>query len=129
MWIRIGAVLGFLAVASGAFGAHALRERVDTASLEVWSTAAHYHLLHALAIVAAGVLHLIRPSRALDVAAAAFVVGVLIFSGSLYALVLSGVRTLGMITPIGGVALLVGWAALAIGGAGSAAAHRGRSAP
>src|SRR5688572_32984612 len=99
-WITIGAVLGALAVGLGAFGAHALEERLTPEELEWWGTAASYHLAHALAVVLAGVLP--ARSRAGDVAGACFALGVLLFSGSLYALALGAPRWLGAITPLGG---------------------------
>jgi len=111
-WLALGALYGLLGVALGAFGAHALKARLAGDLLPTWRTAVEYHFWHALALVLVGVLALQRPGTALNVAGGAFALGVLIFSGSLYALALSGVRALGAVTPIGGVLLLVGWAAL-----------------
>lgn len=110
--LALGAAYGFAAVALGAFGAHALKARLAADLLAIWRTAAEYHLVHALALVLVGVLALQRQHLALTVAGAAFALGVLLFSGSLYALALSGVRALGAVTPFGGVLLLCGWAAL-----------------
>ena len=110
--IRIGAILGFLGVALGAFGAHALRERLSPASLEVWHTAVLYHLLHALVLLSIG-FYVRATGSDLKTSAVFFLAGTVIFSGSLYALALSGVKPLGAITPIGGVCLLIGWALLA----------------
>lgn len=109
--VRIAAILGFLGVALGAFGAHGLRARVGPEMLEVWKTGVLYHLVHALALlgVAAAGPRVGWP-RAV---AGLFVAGVVIFSGTLYALVLTGALWLGAITPIGGIALMGGWAALA----------------
>lgn len=108
--------MGFLAVALGAFGAHGLRAHLSglpdgSDRLAVWQTAAHYHLAHALAL---GVLALLaeRSPGAARFAGIAFVLGILVFSGSLYALALTGVRTLGAVTPLGGLLFLAGWAAL-----------------
>ena len=112
LMLAAGAAYGFLAVALGAFGAHALRSRLGGEMLAIWRTAVEYHFWHALALVLVGVLALQRPATALAVSGAAFAAGVLIFSGSLYALALSGERALGAVTPIGGVLLLCGWAAL-----------------
>lgn len=112
-WIALGAVSAALAVAAGAFGAHGLRVRVGPDLLAVWETAARYHLVHALALLAVGqVAHVWRGPwpRA---AGWLFVLGTVLFSGSLYALVLSGVRGLGVITPVGGVAFIGGWLCLA----------------
>ncbi len=106
-----GAVLAALGVASGAFGAHALRGRVDAHLLEVWHTASRYHLVHAVALVAIG---LAAPAGRL-VAAAGWLLaaGIVLFAGSLYALVLSGQRAWGAVTPVGGLAWIVGWLTLA----------------
>lgn len=112
-WILIGAVNAFLSVAAGAFGAHALKSRLPVDLQAVFETGARYHMYHALGLVAVGVLALHRPSGMLNGAGWALFAGIVIFSGSLYALALSGVRTFGAITPIGGVAFLVGWGLLA----------------
>jgi uncharacterized membrane protein YgdD (TMEM256/DUF423 family) len=114
-WLRIGAVWGGLAVAMGAFGAHGLKDRLNELGTSAnFQTAAQYHMYHALAMVAIGVLGIVgRGGGPFAVAGWAFLVGSLIFSGSLYLLSLTGMRWLGAITPIGGVLLLVGWAALA----------------
>ncbi len=104
----------FLAVALGAFGAHALKSRLSAEMTGVWHTAVQYHAWHALALFALGLLMLHWPERlGLGFAAWMFVAGMVLFSGSLYALALTGARGLGVITPIGGVAFLVGWAVLA----------------
>ncbi|MGE3819379.1 MAG: DUF423 domain-containing protein [Isosphaeraceae bacterium] len=120
-WIRIGAILGLLGVATGAFGAHGLRERLaETGQAANYQTAASYQMTHALALLAVGCAGLARglagrdPSGSLNVAGWSFLVGVLVFSGSLYVLALTGQRWLGAITPIGGVAMLIGWAALIV---------------
>lgn len=112
LWLALGAAYGLLGVALGAFGAHALKARLAGDVLAIWRTAVEYHFWHALALVLVGSLALQRPSGALNVAGGAFALGVLLFSGSLYALALSGVRALGAVTPVGGVLLLCGWAAL-----------------
>lgn len=113
-WIRLGAILAGLAVAAGAFGAHGLRDRVSPRMLEIFETGAHYQIVHALALIAVGLIAMHRSSTALNVAGISFLVGIVLFSGSLYALAITGVTKLGMITPIGGVAFLVGWTALAV---------------
>ena len=112
VWIGLAAAYGFLAVACGAFGAHALRARLDADLLAVWRTAVEYHFYHALALFALGIYASLRPARALDVAGMCFAAGIVLFSGSLYALTLTGVRALGAITPIGGLLFLAGWGAL-----------------
>ena len=113
-FLLIGAGYGGLAVALGAFGAHALKERLGPELLRVWDTAVQYQAWHALALLAVGLLALRAPSTALCMAGAAFALGVLLLSGSLYVRALTGVRGLGAITPLGGVAFLLGWAALLV---------------
>ena len=124
-WLFVGALNGFLSVAAGAFGAHALKARLGADLLAVFETGARYHMYHALALVAVGLLSALRPVSTalglLDAAGWAFLVGVLLFSGSLYALALTGVRGLGAITPLGGLAFLTGWALLALAALRSAA--------
>jgi len=147
IWIRMAAILGGLAVALGAFGAHGLESNLppdpsptlmepssngvsasegDAESrpplsrarrLEVYETGVTYHMSHALVLLAVGLLGLHLPSNRtgwLKAAGASFLVGILVFSGSLYLMALTGLRWLGAITPIGGVAFLVGWACLAL---------------
>ncbi|TCW39957.1 DUF423 domain-containing protein [Marichromatium gracile] len=116
-WLVVGALCGLTSVALGAFGAHGLDGRVEPRMLANWHTAADYLATHALAILVCGALLVARP-RAAGVALAAwlFFAGIALFSGSLFALVLSGVRGLGMVTPIGGMLLLGGWLALAFAG-------------
>ncbi len=113
LWLALGASYGFLAVALGAFGAHALKAKLTPDLLAVWKTGVEYHFYHALALLAVGVLaRQLQPSGALTAAGVCFALGVLVFSGSLYALALSGVRVLGAVTPFGGLLFLVGWACL-----------------
>lgn len=112
--MRLGmtaALLGALAVVLGAFGAHALRDRLGEADRAIFETAARYHLLHALAAVVAA--ERAARARAASTAGWAFVVGILLFSGSLYGMALGGPRLLGAITPLGGVAFILGWLLLA----------------
>lgn len=113
-FLLAASVAGFLAVALGAFGAHALKTRLTPDLLAIWHTAVQYQLYHVLALFAVALLMMngALESTALKVAGIAFVVGMVIFSGSLYVLCLSGVRWLGAITPLGGTAFLVGWIAL-----------------
>ena len=110
----IGAMLGLLGVAAGAFGAHAIRSRVTPERLDNWRTAADYQLWHALATIAAAVIAVRWESGAAAAAGWCFIAGVIVFSGSLYALALTDRRTLGAITPIGGVLFLAGWALLVV---------------
>ncbi|MCC7540110.1 MAG: DUF423 domain-containing protein [Deltaproteobacteria bacterium] len=112
-------VAGFLAVAFGAFGAHGLKSRLEPLSdgalrLSWWQTGAQYHLAHALAIAVAAWLVSRGGGTAAAVSGWAFVAGIVLFSGSLYVMTLTGVRGLGAVTPIGGVAFLVGWAAVVV---------------
>ena len=115
-WVAVGAVWGFLAVALGAFGAHGLRSRAGEQALAWWNTGAHYQLAHAVAIVLVGLLRL-QTGRG-DVAGWAFVLGSLVFSGTLYAMALGAPRWLGAVTPIGGLGMLAGWLALAFAARG-----------
>lgn len=109
-WLVVAAVNGFLAVAAGAFGAHGLRASHDPQSMSVFETAALYHMFHALAIGIAAVA--LRGSGSVNWAGWFFLIGIVLFCGSLYLLALTGVRGLGIVTPFGGLAFLVGWAAL-----------------
>lgn len=118
--LGVGALLGLIGVAAGAFGAHAIRERVTPERLANWKTGADYELWHALATIAAGLAAVRWDSGAAAAAGWCFVLGTVLFSGSLYALALTDRRKLGAITPIGGVLLLLGWALLIV------AAIRGR---
>lgn len=114
-WTAIGSILMALAVAAGAFGAHGLRDRLDAYSMSVYEKAVFYHFIHALGILLVAVLartNAIALNSQTRVAGL-FLIGILIFSGSLYALAVSGVRILGAITPIGGLAFIGGWLLLA----------------
>ena len=112
--IATGAILALLGVAVGAFGAHALKARLDADMLAVYQTGVQYHLIHALGILLIGILiHLMPATKLLPIAGWTMVAGVLLFSGSLYALSISGVRVLGAITPLGGAAFLIAWAMVA----------------
>jgi uncharacterized membrane protein YgdD (TMEM256/DUF423 family) len=115
-WVRAGAVLGFLAVVMGAFGAHGLRDRLaELGQTANFQTAAQYQMYHALALLGLGLLAgPFRLGMAGKVAGWSLLFGVVVFSGSLYVLALTGAKWLGAITPFGGVALLVGWLALAV---------------
>lgn len=108
--LLLGSLLGLLAVAAGAFGAHAL----SATDSQVFETGAEYQMYHALALVLCGLLA--GQGYRLGLAVWSFLLGVVLFSGSLYLLVLTGTRWLGAITPIGGVLFLVGWLALGLGG-------------
>jgi uncharacterized membrane protein YgdD (TMEM256/DUF423 family) len=110
-----GALSAFIAVAAGAFGAHALRARLAPDLLVVFETGARYQMYHALALLAVAWAANHWPGTPLRVAGWLFIGGTLLFSGSLYLLALTGVRWLGAVTPLGGLLFLAGWAALAIG--------------
>lgn len=110
--IMVGALLGLIGVAMGAFGAHGLRDQVSARDLEIWRTGAHYQQVHAVMVVVVGVLSRHQSSRALRASAVLFIVGISIFSGTLYAMVLGGPRMLGAVTPLGGLSLMGGWLAL-----------------
>ncbi len=110
-----GAVFGFLGVAAGAFGAHALRARMVPEMLDVYETAVRYQMYHALALLLTGFMAHRLYSSALPAAGLLFFIGIIIFSGSLYLLVFTGSRLWGAVTPIGGLAFLAGWLALAWG--------------
>ena len=107
------AISGFIAVAFGAFGAHILRASVAPEMLAVWQTSVQYQMFHALTLLGIVVAGSRIPVALLSISGWLFVVGTLLFSGSLYALVLTGIKALGMITPIGGVLFLIGWLVLA----------------
>lgn len=107
--VAVGAINAALAVAAGAFAAHGLRERLDARALEIFETGARYQMYHALAMIFAGIL----VAKGASTAGWIFQAGIVVFSGSLYALALTGVKGLGAITPIGGLAFLVGWVWLA----------------
>jgi uncharacterized membrane protein YgdD (TMEM256/DUF423 family) len=110
----LGAALAGLAVAAGAFGAHALRARLEPGDLQVFETAARYQMYHGLGLIGAAWVADRWPSRLATVVGWCFLAGIALFSGSLYAMALSGVRALGAITPLGGLAFLAGWGCLAL---------------
>jgi uncharacterized membrane protein YgdD (TMEM256/DUF423 family) len=116
LFFTIGAVFGFLGVAAGAFAAHALKGLIPLDMLAVFETGARYQMYHGLGLLAVGWLSSAKPGRWATAAGWLFVVGTLVFSGSLYALALTFNGRLGVITPFGGVALLAGWGCLAVAG-------------
>lgn len=117
LWFVIAGVNGALAVASGAFAAHGLQDRLDAHALSVFETGARYHMYHALAMGLAALAIRGPAATSAQYAAVFFLIGILLFSGSLYLLALSGVRGIAIVTPFGGVAFLIGWALLAYAGA------------
>jgi uncharacterized membrane protein YgdD (TMEM256/DUF423 family) len=110
-----GSISALVAVAAGAFGAHGLREHLDEGALATFETAARYQMYHALALLAIGWALSWAENAALTAAGWLFIAGTVLFSGSLYLLALTGVRWLGAITPLGGLAFLVGWGLMAWG--------------
>jgi len=119
MWIVLSATLGGVGVILGAFGAHALRARLQPAQLETWSTAVEYHLIHAAVLVALA-LYARATGAGVTTPCALLGAGILLFSGSLYLLALGGPRWLGPVTPLGGLCFIAGWGALAWHGWSSA---------
>jgi uncharacterized membrane protein YgdD (TMEM256/DUF423 family) len=113
-WLATGAVAAALGVAAGAFGAHGLRARVDPELLAAYEVGVRYHMYHALGLLAVAWVADRWAGRWAGAAGWLFVGGIVIFSGSLYLLVLTGERWLGAVTPIGGIALMLGWLALAL---------------
>jgi len=114
LWLLLSAFAGFTSVALGAFAAHGLKHRLTPEHLTVFQTGTHYQLIHALALFGVGLLALHLPGRLVNLAGGAFTLGILLFSGSLYLLTLSGIGKLGIITPFGGVAFLIGWLCLGL---------------
>ncbi|BAW97145.1 hypothetical protein NIES970_20910 [[Synechococcus] sp. NIES-970] len=117
-FLVIAPLLAGLAVAAGAFGSHGLRNSLDPQAIAIWETAAKYQMYQAIALLLVGFFSVqgSLPQSWLNGAGIAFVIGIVLFSGSLYALSLSGVKILGVITPLGGAAFIVGWICLAIAG-------------
>ena len=114
LFIIIGAVSGAIGVAAGALGAHALRARVEPRLLEVFETGARYQMYHAIALLAAAWVVTRFPGSLANASGWLFLAGTVLFSGSLYAMTLTGIRALGAITPLGGVCFIAGWACLAL---------------
>lgn len=112
LWLTLGALSGFLAVAFGAFGAHGLANRATPEELNAFEIGARYHMYHALALISVGWFASQGPSPLVSTAGWAFVVGIVLFSGSLYVLGATGSRSLVLATPLGGTAFLIGWACL-----------------
>jgi uncharacterized membrane protein YgdD (TMEM256/DUF423 family) len=115
-FVSVAAIFGGISVAAGAFGAHALREKISERSLEIFDTGARYQMYHALALLLVAILmsRTASPPITLLVSGWLFIIGVAIFSGSLYAISLTGIKSLGAIAPLGGISLMIGWLALAL---------------
>lgn len=118
LFLTTASILGGLSVALGAFASHGLQNKLTPRALEIWETGTKYQMYHALALmfVALLLIYLEDSSASLNIAGFAFITGIALFSGSLYGLSLSGIKWLGAITPLGGVAFLIGWICLAITG-------------
>ena len=114
LFVMLGALSAGVGVAAGAFGAHALRARVEPRLLEVFETGARYQMYHALALVAVGAVAARWSAPLLSASGWLFVAGTVLFSGSLYAMTFTGIRALGAITPLGGVCFIAGWICLAV---------------
>lgn len=113
-WLLLAAVNGFLSVGFGAFGAHGLKNKVGAVELTAFETGAQYHMYHALALVAVAWLATQTQNLSVTVAGSAFIAGILLFSGSLYFLGVTGSRSLVLLTPLGGTAFLIGWICIAV---------------
>ena len=116
LWLTMAGLSGFLAVALGAFAAHGLGHKVPAEQLAAFETGARYHMYHALALLAVAWLASVVPGSLVSTAGWAFIAGILLFSGSLYVLGVTGSRALVIVTPLGGVAFLIGWVCLAAAG-------------
>ena len=114
LFLSLGALSGALAVMIGAFGAHGLKDKLTEEMLAIYKTGVEYHFYHTFALLAAGLVAMHLQSRLLTASGWSFLVGILLFSGSLYALSISGVKILGAITPIGGLCFIAGWVLLAL---------------
>jgi uncharacterized membrane protein YgdD (TMEM256/DUF423 family) len=112
--LLLAAFFGFTGVGLGAFAAHGLKDRLSTDYLAVFHTGVTYQLIHALALLAVAILCTLVPGRLMNWAGVLFCVGIVLFSGSLYALTLTGIGKLGIITPFGGLAFLAGWVCLGL---------------
>ncbi len=111
-YLMIGAILGCLVVIMGAFGAHALNDILDDYGKSIYNKAVLYHMFHSIAILILGLINKMQPEIPLSMAGWSFLFGIILFSGSLYILVITGIKSLGMITPIGGILFIIGWIVL-----------------
>ncbi len=108
-YFAIGAISGSLVVILGAFGAHGLKDILDEYEKSIYNKAVLYHMFHTMAILVLGLIQKIQPEMQLSLAGWAFLLGIILFSGSLYILAVTGIKSLGMITPFGGVLFIAGW--------------------
>ena len=111
-FLAIGAISGCLAVILGAFGAHGLKDVLDEYGKSIYEKTVLYHMFHTMAILVVGLIEKMQPEMQLSIAGWAFVLGIILFSGSLYILSITGIKLLGMFTPIGGVLFIIGWVIL-----------------
>ena len=120
IFLAIASILGGLSVALGAFASHALKEKLTERALEIWKTGTQYQMYHALALILVALLltRTENPDPLLNTSGIAFIIGIALFSGSLYALSLTGIKWLGAIAPLGGLAFIIGWGCLAISALG-----------
>ena len=107
--LMIGAISGCLVVIMGAFGAHALNEILDDYGKSIYNKAVLYHMFHSIALLILGLINKLQPDIPLSIVGWTFVFGIILFSGSLYILAITGIKSLGMITPIGGILFIIGW--------------------
>ena len=114
LFIGLGALSAFISVAAGAFGAHALKQVLDTNMLAVYHTAVDYQFFHSIGLIVIGILHKVSPRQSHSFSASAMLAGIILFSGSLYILSTTGIKWLGMITPAGGICFLAAWLVLAL---------------
>ena len=120
IFLAIASILGGLSVALGAFASHALKEKLTERALEIWKTGTQYQMYHALALILVALLltRTENPDPILNTSGIAFIIGIALFSGSLYTLSLTGIKWLGAIAPLGGLAFIIGWGCLAISALG-----------
>jgi len=109
IFLITGAIFALLSVGFGAFGAHALKEMLDAYSKSIWEKAVLYQIFHALALLIIGILQYQFKEINLSISGWSFIFGIILFSGSLYILALSGIKILGAVTPLGGFAFIIGW--------------------
>ena len=113
-YLMIGSISGCLVVIIGAFGAHALNEVLDDYGKSIYNKAILYHMFHSIAILILGLINKVQPEIQLFIVGWSFLFGIILFSGSLYILAITGIKPLGMITPIGGVLFIIGWVLLVL---------------
>jgi len=113
-WVAVAAINGLIAVVAGAFGAHYLKSHLDAEALNAFEVGVHYQMYHALALLAVAWVMSVRPARLVSASAVCMLLGIVLFTGSLYVMTLLGWKWIGPVTPVGGALLMVGWLLLAI---------------